>query len=298
MDRLGQLQTLVAIVECRSLTQAAKRLGRSAPAVTRDLADLERRVGAMLIERSTRRCKPTPAGLRLAERGRQLVADYEEALGQSSGEASIPAGHLRVTAPSRFGETWVAPLVLSFLDAHPAVTIDLRLTDRLVDLVQEDFDLAVRIGRLADSDLVRRPASELRRLLVASPAYLKARGTPQRPEDLRMHDLIHHTDHGPGAPWVFKNPNGGELMLPLHSRLAVNSPAVGLAAAREGRGVVAVLSSQVGDDLRRGRLQCVLEAFEPEPLAVNLVYPPSRRGWLRLRLLADHLARGLQKAEG
>ncbi len=141
MDRLRELQTLVAIINTGDLAGAARRLNRSPPSISRDLADLERRAGATLAERSTRSCRPTPAGMRVAEDARPLVASYAEAIGQAAGDASEPRGLVRVTAPITFGVNLVAPLITQFLDTRPEVTIDLQLLDRAVDLVEEDFDL-------------------------------------------------------------------------------------------------------------------------------------------------------------
>lgn len=297
MDRLGELRTLVAIVDAGSLAAAARRLGRSAPSISRDLADLERRTGASLVERSTRRSRPTPAGLRLAEHARQLLGSYEEALGEAAGEATIPKGSIRMSAPITFGGDHVAPLVGKFLDAHAAIRIELHLTDRLVDLADEEVDLAVRIGKLADSALIARTIGELRRVVVASPAYLKVRGIPAHPSELIGHEVVQHGSRGEGAPWMFRGADGRPLIVPVSVRLAVNQPEPAVAAAREGRGIVSALSHQVDADLRAGRLVRLLAAFEPDPLPVSIVWPPSRRSWRRIRLLVDHLAQGLSALE-
>ncbi len=293
MARLRELQTLVAIVETGSLAAAARRLRRSPPSISRDLADLEARVGTGLVERSTRTCRPTPAGTRLADDARPLLVGYEEAIGQAAGEAVIPRGSMRVTAPITFGTNYVAPLVTVFLDLYPQIDIDLELTDRIVDLAEEDFDLAVRLGRLADSSMIARNVGEVRRLFVASPAYLAARGTPQRSKDLAAHEFIRHGDGLSSLSGehrrAFENLS--------HGRFAVNQPDAAIAAAREGRGIVSVLSHQVVGELRTGALVRILQDFEPATLPVSLIWPPSRRSWRRVRLLVDHLAKGLAALE-
>lgn len=297
MDRLSELQTLVAIVDTGSLAAAARRLGRSPPSITRDLADLERRIGVSLVERSTRSCRPTPAGIRLAGDARQLLSGYEEAIRQAAGEATTTRGSVRMTAPIIFGRRHVAPLVTDFLDTHPEVSIDLQLDDRTVDLTGEEIDLAVRIGHLADSSLIARTVGELRRVVVASPAYLEARGTPARPEDLVDHELVRHTNCGASAPWTFRGKDGRLIDVPVSARFTVNQPETAVAAACDGRGVVSALSHQVDADLRAGRLVRILKDFEPDALPVSIVWPESRRSWRRIRLLVDHLVKGLSALE-
>ena len=297
MGRLRELQTLIAIVETGSLAGAARRLRRSPPSISRDLADLEARVGTSLVERSTRTCRPTPAGIQLAGDARPLLAGYEEAIGEAAGEAVIPRGSMRVTAPITFGNNYVAPLVTAFLDAYPQIDIDLELTDRIVDLAEEDFDLAVRIGRLADSSMIARTVGEVRRLFVASPAYLAAHGTPQQWAHLAEHEFIQHVSRSEGAPSTISGEYGRAFANLPRGRFAVNHPDAAIAAAREGRGIVSVLSHQVDGDLRTGELVRILQDFEPATLPISLVWPPSRRSWRRVRLLVDHLAKGLAALE-
>ena len=293
MDRLRELQTLVAIVETGSLAGAARRLRRSPPSISRDLADLEARVSTGLVERSTRICRPTSAGMRLADDARPLLAGYEEAMGQAAGEAVVPRGSMRVTAPITFGSNHVAPLITAFLDEHPQIDIDLELSDRIVDLVEEDFDLAVRFGRLADSSMIARTVGEVRRLFVASPDYLAAHGTPQGAEDLADHEFIRHVSRGVGAP--FTGSDGRASANLPRGRFAVNQPEAAIAAAREGRGIVNVLSHQVDSELATGELVHILKDLEPATLPISLLWPPSRRSWRRVRLLVDHLASGLAR---
>lgn len=297
MGRLRELQTLIAIVETGSLAAAARRLRRSPPSISRDLAHLEARIGTGLVERSTRMCRPTSAGNRLADDARPLLAGYEEAVGQAAGEAVVPRGSMRVTAPITFGSSYVAPLVTAFLDDYPQIDIDLELTDRIVDLAEEDYDLAVRLGHLADSSMIARTVGEVRRLFVASPAYLAARGTPQRREHLAEHEFIHHVSGG-GSSAIAASGGYARAFANLpRGRFAVNQPDAAIAAAREGRGIVSVLSHQVDAELRAGELVRILEDIEPAALPISLVWPPSRRSWRRVRLLVDHLAKGLGALE-
>jgi DNA-binding transcriptional LysR family regulator len=293
MDRLAELKTLVVILEAGSLSAAARTLHRSLPSVSRDLADLERRTGVGLVERSTKRCRATPAGARLADQARQLLSSYDDALGEAAGERTMPSGTVRMTAPTGFGRQHVSPLVFAFLDHYPAISIDLHLTDRLVDMIHEEFDLAVRIGPLPDSPLVARRIGGVRTVVVASPAYLRARGTPLTPADLADHEAVEHTGLGAGTPWIFHDSNGRATTVPVTARLAVNQAETAIDAARSRRGLVRALSHQVDADLRAGRLVRILQPYEPEAMPVSLVWPPSRRSWRRMRLLVDHVAAGL-----
>lgn len=290
MDRLAELETFLAIVEAGSLAGAARRLRRSAPAVTRILAELEARVGVTLIERTTRASRPTDAGRQLAGHARVLLAGYQDAIGEVAGEAAEPRGAIRLTAPLVFGRLHVAPLVATFLGRYPEVAIDFTLADRIVDLQEEHVDLAVRIGTVTDPTLVVRRVGQVTNVIVGSPAYLRRHGTPARPQDLGAHRVIQHTSLGLQAPWVFR-----EVTVTVAAQFAVNQADIAIAAARAGQGLVRALSYQVDRDLRRGRLVRVLQAYEPEPMPVGVAWPESRRAIRRVRLLADYLATALTR---
>ncbi|MBS0519030.1 MAG: LysR family transcriptional regulator [Proteobacteria bacterium] len=265
MDRLDELAIFVGIVEEGSLIRAARRLRRSPPAVTRALASLEDRAGSRLIDRTTRRLAPTDAGRALLERARLLLGEYDAAM-QGSRDAPI-RGVLRVTAPVLFGRRHVAPVVAAFLDAFEEVEVELVLADRNVDLIDEAIDVAIRIGPLADSSLLMRSIGEVRRLWVASPAYLKTHGTPQRPEDLARHVAVL------GTSAAAQNWNFGRGRRPRRprSRLRVDDVETRLQAARAGRGIAHLLSYQVADDLAAGRLVRLLREHEGTPLPVSLL---------------------------
>jgi DNA-binding transcriptional LysR family regulator len=283
MDRLAELSVLVAVVEHGSLVAAARRLRRSPPAVTRALAALESRVGARLVERTTRRLSPTDAGRTLAESSRALLSAYQTAL---SGISPSPIrGLIRVTAPLQFGRRHVVPLVTGFLGAFPETQVELLLHDRQLDLIEEGLDLAVRIGTLSDSSLLVRRVGEVRRILVASPAYLARRGTPAKPADLTAHDTIFGTSRQGPVEWRFGT-RGRATTVRLAPRLLVNEIEAQLVAARGGGGIARVLSYQVADELAAGTLVRLLQQFEPPPLPVQLVtlsrvhMPPKVRSFL------------------
>jgi DNA-binding transcriptional LysR family regulator len=267
MDRLEELAIFVRIVEEGSLVRAARRLRRSAPAVTRALAALEDRVGQRLVDRTTRRLAATEAGVALFERARVLLNDYDAATFQTP-EAPV-RGVLRVTAPVLFGRRHITPIVTAFLDRFPGVRVELLLNDRNVDLIEEGIDVALRIGPLKDSSLTVRRLGEVTRLWVASPDYLARRGVPESPGDLLRHETI--LGAGPGTPeWTFGAKHRGA---PMHfpARFRVSDIETQLTAAREGRGIARLLSYQVADDLADGTLQRLLRDYEPPPLPVHLV---------------------------
>ena len=268
MDRLDELAIFVAITESGSLVSASRRLRRSPPAVTRALSALEDRIGLRLIDRTTRRLAPTEAGSALADRARALLADYDAVLAGAS-QAPI-RGVLRITAPVQFGRRHVAPIVSAFLNEYPDVRVELSLHDRNLDLIEEGLDLAVRIGTLADSGLVARPVGSVRRVVVASPAYLAQRGVPRTPSDLATHDTIFGMARSPAREWRFGPSRRGPIVR-LSPRLLVDDVEAQVQAAQAGRGIARVLSYQVSDELAAGVLVRLLQDFEPEPLPVQLV---------------------------
>jgi DNA-binding transcriptional LysR family regulator len=267
MDRLDELALFVKIVEEGSLARAALRLRRSPPAVTRALAALEDRIGVRLIDRTTRRLAPTEAGQALLDRARVVLGEYEASM---AGVANAPVrGVLRITAPVQFGRRHVAPIATRFLDRFADVEIELLLSDRNLDLIDEAIDVAVRIGHLPDSSLIARHVGEVRRLWVASPGYLKKRGTPRGPADLAAHNVILGTS--PTAQdWIFAGAGRGTPQR-LKSRLRVDDVETRLRAARAGRGIAQLLSYQAADDLAAGSLVRLFRRYEPSPLPVHLI---------------------------
>lgn len=287
MDRLDELQVFVAILEAGSLNGAARRLRRSPPAVTRALAALEDRAGLRLVERTTRRLAPTEAGLRLAEMARRVLADYDDALREEDGAPL--RGKLRVTAPHVFGRRHVTPAIIAFLDQHPHLQVELVFNDRNLDLIEHGIDLAVRIGPLADTGMMARRVGEVRRVLVASPAYLAARGAPASPRDLEQHDVIFNAGLANASEWRFRD-GPGEVLVRLNPRLSVNEIDAILMAVLAGRGIGRPLSYQVAEQLAAGTLVRLLRAHEPAPLPVHLLVPSARHMAPRVRACFDFLA--------
>ncbi|MBP2232765.1 DNA-binding transcriptional LysR family regulator [Azospirillum agricola] len=291
MDRLDELALFVAILDAGSLAGAAKRLGRSAAAVTRGLTALEERLGVRLIERTTRSLAPTEAGRRLAEQARRLLADYDEALLAAGTERPLH-GRLRVTAPVMFGRKHVTPLVIGFMRLYRDVRVELVLSDGNLDLIEQELDVAIRIGNLPDSGMVARRVGQVGRYLVASPAYLAERGVPETPEDLAGHDVIVSVPRPVPAEWRFTL-DGRERVVRLSPRLAVSHIEPALLAAREGQGIARPLSYQVAEDLAAGTLVRLMPESEPPPLPVQVVVPTARFMPGRVRAFLDHAVEGL-----
>ena len=290
MDRIDELAVLVAVIEQGSLVAAARRLRRSPPAITRALSALEDRVGARLLERTTRRISATEAGRALAESSRTLLGAYDAAV---AGAAPAPVrGPIRITAPVQFGRRHVVPLVVSFLDEYPETQVELVLHDRHLDLIDEGLDVAVRIGALSDSSLLVRRVGQVHRALVASADYLSRRGTPQKPADLARHDTIFGTSGQGPLEWRFGG-RGRATAVRLTPRLLVNEVEAQLVAARAGRGLARVLSYQVVEDLAAGALVRLLRGFEPPPLPVQLVTVRRAHMPPKVRAFLDHAAEHL-----
>lgn len=286
MDRIDALNTFVAVAELRGFAPAARRLGLSRPAVTRLVASLEAWLGTRLLQRTTRKVALTDAGARFLERVRRILSDLAEAEDVARADRSEPTGHLVVSAPHLFGRLHVAPLMCAYLARYPAVVGELLLADRLVNLVEEGVDLAVRIGQLADSSLVMRLVGHTRRVVVGAPGYLSRRGTPRRPGDLERHDLIQFTGVSPVAEWRFTK-RRDEVRAPISPRFLTNSADAAIALAERGGGLTMVLAYQVVDSLREGRLQVVLQGFEPAPFPIQLIYPSGRLLSAKVKAFAE-----------
>lgn len=287
MDRLDELEVFVAILDAASLSGAARRLGRSAPAVTRALAALEARMGVRLVERTTRRLAPTEAGARLGETARRVLAEYAHAVSES--DSGPLRGKVRITAPLVFGRRHVAPIVVDFLDLHPQLQVELVFNDRNIDLIEHGVDLAVRIGALPDTSMVARQVGSVRRVVVASPAYLARRGQPGTPQELAGHDIIFSSATTLAAEWIFRQ-DGRDVTVKLDPRLIVNEIDTVLMALAAGRGIGRALSYQAADGLADGSLVRLLAAYEPPPAPVNLVMQSGRYLPPRVRACVDFLA--------
>lgn len=296
MDRLAAMRTFVGIVDRGSLTAAADSLGRSQPAVVRSLAALEKHLGTRLLRRTTRRMSLTAEGRDYLERCRRILADVEEAELAAGPQEGMPRGELSMTAPVQFGHLHLAPAVADFLEACPGVLVDLLLVDRIVDLVEEGLDLALRIGKLADTSMVSLRIGQVRRVVCASPGLLADTGRPAHPGELAKLPCIRQQNLARRQTWQFRE-DGRSLPVRIDGRFGCNQIAAALSACSRGAGFAQFLSYQVGELLRAGRLVVVLEEFEPPPLPVSLVYPGGRLVSARLRALIDWLRENLGGAD-
>ena len=275
MDRFSAMKAFVAVADARGFAPAAQRLGVSPSVVTRLVARLESQLGIRLLQRTTRSVTLTDAGARYLERARRVLSELEEAEESASAERARPTGRLVVSAPAMFGRLHVSPLMCRYLNLNPDVVGELSLSDRMVSLVEDGIDLAVRIGHLADSSLIARRAGETRRVLVASPSYLERHGVPATPPELARHQTIQFSPLATTADWSFREADR-ELRVPLASHYATNSADAALWHAEHDGGLTFALSYQVADAVKAGRLRIVLDAFEPAPLPIHFVYPSSR----------------------
>jgi DNA-binding transcriptional LysR family regulator len=283
MDRLESMSTLLAAVEGGSLSAASRKLGMPLATVSRKVSELEAHLRTRLLNRTSRRLTLTDAGRSYVAACKKILEAIGEAERAATGEYSAPKGDLSVTAPVVFGRLHVLPIALDFIKAYPDIDLRLILADRVTNLFEEPADLAVRIGLLADSSLMAAKLGSIRRVVCASPGYFTARGKPQSPHDLGAHDCI--TFEGLMSPksWTFRA-GKADIAVPVHSRLTVNTAEAAIDAAIAGVGIVRVLSYQIAQAAENGTLITALEAFEPVPVPVSLVY--AGQGLLPLKLRA------------
>src|SRR6266702_4771959 len=286
MDRIDAMQAFVTVADQRSFASAARKLGLSASAVTRLIAALEDHLGARLLQRTTRNVVLTDVGARYLERVRRILADVEEAEGSVQAERSRPSGRLVVSAPVGFGRLHVSPVVSAYLSRYPEVSCELRLADRIINLVEDGVDLAVRIGHLADSTLVARHVGEMRRIVVASSGYLKRHGEPSTPQAIASHQTIQFGATAGSPDWHFVE-DGREIRVACTPRLTTNSADAAIQYAAQGGGLTRVLASQAADAIKGGRLRIVLKKFEQPPLPIHIIYPTSRLLSAKVRTFID-----------
>jgi DNA-binding transcriptional LysR family regulator len=286
MDRIDAMQAFVAVADLHGFAPAARKLGLSASGVTRLIAALEDRLGARLLQRTTRSVTLTDVGTRYLERARRILADVEEAEGSAEGERTRPSGRLVVSAPVGFGRLHVSPVMSAYLKRYPEVFGELRLADRIVNLVEDGVDLAVRIGHLPDSSLVARHVGEMRRIVVASPDYLRQRGEPDTPEAIASHETIQFGAVTASPDWRFVE-DGREIRVACTPRFTTNSADAAIQYAEQGGGLTRVLAYQAAQAITAGRLKIVLAQFEQPPLPIHLVYPTSRLLSAKVRTFID-----------
>ena len=280
------MQAFVAVADLRGFAPAARKLGLSPSGVTRLVAALEERLGARLLQRTTRSVALTDVGSRYLERARRILSDVEEAEDSAQDERATPGGRLVVSAPVGFGRLHVSPIMSEYLKRYPGVSGDLRVTDRVVNLVEDGVDVAVRIGHLSDSRLVARHVGEMRRIVVASPDYLKAHGEPDTPEAVASHQTIQFGAMAVPPDWLFVR-DGHEIRIAATPRLTTNSSDAAVNFAAQDGGLTRLLAYQAADAIKAGRLKIILAKFEQPALPIHVVYPTSRLLSAKVRTFID-----------
>mgnify|MGYP001282498067 CR=1 FL=1 len=289
MDRLAGMEAFVAIVDAGGFQAAARQLGVSRALLSKRLAALERSLGVQLLRRTTRRLSVTGPGAEFHERCRRILAEFREAAAELARQQDEPRGTLRINAPMSFGQLHLAPALFDFMREHPGISIQLTLTDRFVDVVEEGYDLVVRIGPLRDSSLIARRLGPVRRVLCAAPDYLARAGTPSRPDELPAHRLLQYGWLATGLRWHLTGPDG-ESALDVAGAFCANNGDVLKTAARAGLGIALLPTFLCASELARGELVRVLPQHEAAPIWLHALWPASRLMPSRLRRFIDFLA--------
>jgi DNA-binding transcriptional LysR family regulator len=293
MDALRAMSIFVAVVDSQGFAPAARRLAISPPAVTRAIAGLEQRIGTRLLRRTTRRLRLTETGSRYLEDCRRILAEIAEAEETAAGLHREPSGQLGVTASVQFGHLHIAPIVLDFLQRFPKVSVRTLFVDRIANLVEEGLDVGIRIAQLPDSGMTALRVGAVRRVVCASPAYLAARGIPQRPEDLAEHGTVAFRGISPVDEWSFHD-GDATVGVRISPRLVANTAQIAIKAAVEGHGLTRVLSYMIAPELAAGSLSIVLAQFEAAPTPVQIVHREGRQAAARVRAFVDFAARRLR----
>lgn len=287
---LELLAAFVTVAEHGSFAAAAKKLGRDASVISRRVTELERQLGVRLLSRTTRRVVLTEVGSHYYRRVQNLLDELDSASREASDIAASPRGLLRISVPVTFGRQWIAPLLPSFLARHPQVQIDARFSDRVVDVVAEGFDVAIRVGVLRDSSLMAHKIASYRYLLVAAPSYLAKHGTPRAPDDLRDHACLGFSGHAAWPDWLLKKDGKRKTIRPTGPLIADNSEVI-LMAAIEGVGITFAADWLVGPALRTGKLVEILKGWGArEEGGIYAVMPPGRLIPAKSRLFVDEIA--------
>ena len=293
MDQIHLMKVFVAVGELESFAAAARRLDISPAAVTRAVSALEQQLGVKLLLRTTRSVRLTEAGSRYLEDVRHILASIHEANEAAAGINANPKGELAVTAPSLFGKKFVMPCIVRYLQHYPQVDVSAYFLDRVVNMVEEGMDVAVRIGLLPDSGLRALRVGQVRRMLCASPGYLSRHGMPRHPSDLSDHAVIGTTNLSPRAGWRFGVTDEPTLVR-MKPRLMVTSNDGAIAAAVGGLGIARLLSYQVADELASGQLQVILAEYEEAPWPIHVLHRESKYGSAKVRAFIDMLAHELR----
>jgi DNA-binding transcriptional LysR family regulator len=293
MDRLEAMSVIIAVTETGSISAAARRLKSPVATVSRNVTELESRLKAQLFLRTSRRMTLTDAGRSYIEACKRIIEQVGDAEREVSGEYRIPRGELAVTSPWGLGHTHLLPLAVEFLEVYPDISLRLVLTDRVVNTIEENIDVAIRVGALPDSNMIATRIGSIRIVVCASPSYLEARGYPKRLSDLAGHNCITIDDHATPPAWRFVR-GSRTRVAPVKSRLCVNTSEAAVLAAIKGVGLTRVMSYKMDAAKREGKLTIVLEELEPEPLPVHIIYTPRKPVPLKLRAFVNWMTSRLK----
>lgn len=293
MDRLTEMQIYVAVAECEGFAAAARRLGISPPVVTRAVADLEARLGVRLLNRTTRYVRATDAGQRYLDDARRVIAAADEADEAAIGVNSEPRGHLTVTAPVLFGRIYVMPAIVDYLQRYPAAEVSALFVDRVVNLLEEGVDVALRIGELGDSSFNALRVGRVRRVLCASPDYLARQGLPENPDALTGHSIIVATSLGANVEWRFMQ-DKTPWVVRIKPRLSVSSNDSAIEAAVRGLGIARLMSYQVAPEIDSGKLKILLSEYETAPVPIHIVHREGRYTSTKIRSFIELMAEQLR----
>lgn len=291
MDKLKAMRVFVEVCRAGGFAEAGRRLGLSPPSVSRLVNELESELGVALLHRTTRAVRVTESGRIFREQAGPLIEACEEVFDVARGARTTPRGKVRLTAPVLFGCLYVSPVLTRFLEKYREVEIESVYVDRPVQLVEEGFDIGVRIGRLPDSNLLAREVGSIRRVVCASPDYLTRRGRPQQPDELAPADTIRALPVTPTSHWKFAN----GISVEINSRRVTTSMADAIATCRAGGGFTQVLSYQIGPELASGELEVVLQDYEVDPIPVHVLHTEGRTSAAKVRLLVEDLTQDLRK---
>jgi DNA-binding transcriptional LysR family regulator len=296
MDQLHLMTVFIAVAEEQGFAPAARRLNMSPPAVTRAIAALEDTLGIKLLTRTTRYVRITEAGARYLEDTRRILAAVEQANEAAIGINAEPKGHLTVTAPVLFGQKYVMPGVVEYLNTYPETQVDAVFLDRVVNLLEEGFDVGIRIGQLPDSTLHAKTVGEVRLVLVASPEYLAHHGIPQTPEELKQHTLIASSAGNMTHDWQFsQQKQKGKQTIRIQPRLTVTSNQAAIDAAKAGLGIARLISYQVADELKDARLKTILSDYQLPAMPVHIIHREGRMASSKVRCFIDLMAQRLRE---
>ena len=294
MDKLQTIRVFIEVAKQQSFSAAAEVLGISAPVATRAVAELEGRLRVKLFNRTTRLVRLTESGSRFLNDTQRVLDDLDEAEANAAGVYAKPSGILTLTAPVLFGQKHIMPIVNEYLAMYDDVRVKAMFFDRLGSLLEEELDIAIRIGHLKDSNFYAVQVGKVRRVLCGAPSYFKSNGVPKCPKDLLEHDLIFSTTVDSTTTWHFQS-EGSRESVKLSPRLMCNQNAAALSSALQGFGITRLMSYHVGEELENGTLQCILEDYEEEPLPVHIVHLEGRRVNAKVRAFIELAAERLRE---